>query len=241
MGIRSVSLTINANLAWNIILGLIEAEAPELLGDKTVYQPKGHSSIFFLITTRIFLQIELNWTSCRGTKDGQKTPDNAEEICKETCFRFVYTVRREGISKYLIVKMDQTSVLLVPGGQDNTYEIKGAKQVLIHGKEEKRALTTVLFIDLKGQVLPIQCVWKGVVSARLHTPVASRKVTERGHRFALNRRIHWSSLETTKAWIAEILLVHQKKMFRIHDLSLDSKEILYLDCWIIHRSKEFCE
>ncbi len=84
MGIRSVSLTINANLARNIILSFIEAEAPRLLGDKAVYQPKGHSPIFSLATTRRFLQIELNWTSRRGTKNGQKTPDNAEEICKET-------------------------------------------------------------------------------------------------------------------------------------------------------------
>ncbi len=158
LGIRSVSLTINANLARNIILGFIVAEASELLGGKVVYQPKRHAPIFSLATTRRFLQIELNWTSRRGTKDGQKTPDNAEEICKETFFRFVYTVRREGINKYLIVNVDQTGVLLVPGGQDNTYEVKRAKQVPIHGKKEKKAFTSALSVDLGGEVLPIQCV-----------------------------------------------------------------------------------
>ncbi len=155
-------------------------------------------------------------------------------VLTETFFRFVYTVRHEGISKYLIVDMDQTGVLLVPSGSDNTYKVKGAKQVPIHGKEEKRAFTTVLSVDLGSEVLPIQCVWKRVVAASLPTPVVSKKAKEKGHRFALNRQIHWSSLETTKARIAEILLVHRKKMIRIHDLPLDLKMILYLDCWTIH-------
>ncbi len=83
--------------------------------------------------------------------------------------------------------MDQTGVLLVPGGQDNIYKVKEAKQVPIHGKEEKKAFTSILSVDLRGEVLPIQFVWKGVVAASLPTPVASRKATERGHRFALNR------------------------------------------------------
>ncbi len=158
MSIRYISLNIKANLARNIILGLIEAEAPKLLGDKAVYQPKKHAFIFSLAKTQRFLQIERNWTSRRETKDGQKTSDNAEEICKETFFCFVYTVRCESISKYLIVNVDQIGVLLVSGGQDNTYEVKGAKQVLIHGKEEKKGFTSVLSVDLEDEILLIQYV-----------------------------------------------------------------------------------
>lgn len=60
LGIREVSLTINANLARSIILGLIEAEAPNLLGDEAAYRPRGHAPIFSLATTRRFLQNELN-------------------------------------------------------------------------------------------------------------------------------------------------------------------------------------
>lgn len=60
LGIRAISLTINANLARTVILGLIEAESPTLLGDGAVYQPQGHAPIFLLATTRRFLQIELN-------------------------------------------------------------------------------------------------------------------------------------------------------------------------------------
>lgn len=158
LGIRAVSLTINANLARTVILGLIEAESPTLLGDGAVYQPQGHAPIFLLATTRRFLQNELNWTSRKETKGGQKTPDNAEDVCKETFFRFVYTLRREDIRKYLIFNVDQTGTVLVPGGNNNTYEIKRAKQIPIHGKEEKRVFTAVLSVDLGGEVLPTQSV-----------------------------------------------------------------------------------
>lgn len=137
--------------------------------------------------------------------------------------------------------MDQTGTVLVPGGNDNTYEIKGAKQVPIHGKEGKRAFTAVLSVDLGGKVLPTQSVWKGVLAASLPTIAASEEAKRRGHRFGLNKRTYWSSFETTKAWIAEILLAHWERIIRVHNLSLDSKMILYLDCWTIHRSKEFCE
>lgn len=113
LGIRSVFLTITANLAQNIILGLIQAEAPKLLGDGAVYQTKGLA--YSLATTRRFSQIELNKISRKVTKDRQKTPDDSEEICKETFFRFIYTVRSGGISKYLIMNVDQTGVILVPG------------------------------------------------------------------------------------------------------------------------------
>lgn len=130
-------------------------------------------------------------------------------------------------------------MLLVPGGNENTYEVKGAKQVPIHGKEEKRAFTVVLSVDLGGEVLVTQSVWKGVLASSLPTAKASEEATKRGHRFGLNRHTHRSNLETTKAWIAEILLVHRDRMIRTHNLLVDSKMILYLDCWTIHRSKEF--
>ena len=75
--------------------------------------------------------------------------------------------------------MDQTGTVLVPGGNDNTYEIKGAKQVPIHGKEGKRAFTAVLSVDLGGEVLPTQSVWKGVLAASLPTIAASEEAKRR--------------------------------------------------------------
>lgn len=67
--------------------------------------------------------------------------------------------------------MDQTGVVLVPGANDHTYEKKRAKQIPIHGKDEKRAFTAVLPGRQTGTVLPIQSVWKGATSRSLPTEI----------------------------------------------------------------------
>lgn len=199
LAIRQASLTVNANLARAIILGYIRTECPEVLGDGTDCRPKGKAPIFSLTTTRRFLYDHLGWSSRRGTKDGQKTPSNWEELCLETFFRFLYTVLKENIHQTLIVNMDQTGVILVPGASDATIEKKGEKQIPIHGKDEKRAFTAVLSVTQSGTVLPIQSVWKGATSKSLPTIKASAGATAAGHRFAFNRETHWSSFITTKS------------------------------------------
>ncbi len=97
------------------------------------------------------------------------------------------------------MNIDQTGVVLVPGANDATYEIKRAKQVAIHGKEEKRAFTAVLSGSCKGKVLSVQSVWKGVTSVSLPTKNASQEAFAACSRFAFNRDTHWSSFTTTKA------------------------------------------
>lgn len=90
-----------------------------------------------------------------------------------------------------------------------------------------------------GQVLPIQSVWKGATSRSLPTKSDYAEAKAAGHRFAFNRDTHWSSLTTTQQWINEILLPYRTAMIQEHSLSLDTKMILYIDCWTVHRSKEF--
>ena len=51
--------------------------------------------------------------------------------------------------------------------------------------------------------------------------------------------MHWSSFSTSKAWIKEILVVYRDRMIKKHDLNVNSKMILHLDCWTVHRSIEF--
>ena len=85
------------------------------------------------------------------------------------------------------MNIDQTGVILVPGANDATYERKGAKQIPIHGKDEKRAFTAVLSGSCEGRVLPVQSVWKGATGISLPTKNASREAFAAGHRFAFNR------------------------------------------------------
>lgn len=241
LAIRQASLTVNANLARTIILGYIQAECPELIEEEasTSLRPRGKAPIFSLTTTKRFLYDHLNWSSRRATKDGQKTPLDWEDLCLATFFRFFYTVMKENIHPSMIINMDQTGVILVPGANDATYEKKGSKQVPIHGKDEKRAFTAVLSVSMSGHVLPIQSVWKGATGRSLPTNGASAEATAAGHRFVFNKDSHWSSFTTTQAWINDIVLPYRATMIEKHFLSPDAKMILYIDSWTVHRSKEF--
>ena len=135
--------------------------------------------------------------------------------------------------------MDQTGVVLVPGGNKKTYEVKGFHQVLLHGKDEKRAFIAVLSVAATGKILLIQSVWKGKTKDSQPSESATRNALEKGHRFTSNPRTYWSSFETSKKWVEEILFSYQERMIAKHGFYPEAKLILYLDCWTVHRSKEF--
>lgn len=106
--------------------------------------------IFLLTTTWRLLQIELNWRLCKRTKDKQKIPDNAEDICKKTFFYFINTICHKSISKYFLVNLNQNhkiDTVLVYDGNNNIYNIKEAQQVLIHRKKEKKTFISMLSVD----------------------------------------------------------------------------------------------
>lgn len=66
----------------------------------------------------------------------------------------------------------------------------------------------MLFVDFSSEVLPTQNVWKKILAASLPTIIVSKEAKRKGHQFELNKQIYWSSFETTKAWIAEIILIY---------------------------------
>ena len=54
--------------------------------------------------------------------------------------------------------MDQTGIVLVSGGNEKIYKIKGAHQVSLHGKDKKQTFIAVLFVVAIKKVLSTQCV-----------------------------------------------------------------------------------
>ncbi len=92
------------------------------------------------------------WNSSEGTNDWLKRPKNCEVSFDKTLFRFVYTVCKKNIQITIIMNIDQTAVDLVPGANDATYEIKGAKQVPILGKDKKLPFTVILSSSCNSKV-----------------------------------------------------------------------------------------
>ncbi len=114
-----------------------------------------------------------------------------------------------------------------------------SEQLEWSSRNEKHAFTFVLSCSCKSQVLSVQSVWKRATSVSLTTKNTSLEAFAAGHRFSFNRDTDWSSPTTTKAWIAEILLLYQDERIQEHHLLADAKIISYLDCWSVHRSQEF--
>lgn len=82
------------------------------------------------------------------------------------------------MSKYLIINIDKISIFFIPNEQNNIYKIKKAKQVFIYRKKEIITFTAILFINLKGEVVATQYIWKKV--------------------FVINLRVFFTSKETIK-------------------------------------------
>lgn len=90
-------------------------------------------------------------------------------------------------------------MILISGNTDNTYDVKRAKQVLIHEKKDKRVFTAVLSVDLRDEILSIQSIWNKVLTTSLPNNKISKKPIKKNHRFKLNRWINWNNLKTNQA------------------------------------------
>lgn len=94
--------------------------------------------------------------------------------------------------------MNQTGVVLVPGRNEKTYEIKGSSQVPLHEKNEKRAFTAVLLVSTTEEVLPTQSVQKEKTKNSQPSEDACKLALEKGHQFVSNPNTHWNFFKTSK-------------------------------------------
>ena len=67
-------------------------------------------------------------------------------------------MRLYSISPSRCINTDQTRMLLIPSGNERTYEVKGAKDVGVIDDEEKLAFTAVIGCAADGYIIPLQTV-----------------------------------------------------------------------------------
>ena len=205
LAIRQALLTVNTNLAYSIIFGLIQAASSDIFEDRASHQLKNKHLYFSFAITLRFLSEQLGLSSRKETKDWEKMSNDWKILFKKTFFRPVYIVRKRNISITFIMNIDQSGVVLVPRANDAIYEKKRTKQVLIHGKNKQLAFIIILSGSCKSRVLLIQSVWKRATFLGLSTKNLSQETFAAGHRFAFNQNSYWSSFTTTQALIAKIL------------------------------------
>ncbi|MCJ1465373.1 hypothetical protein MMC07_003991 [Pseudocyphellaria aurata] len=74
---------------------------------------------------RTYLRSQMNWSPRKATQAAKKIPENREEISEKTYYRIVHLIIRYKIPVSLLINMDQTGIILIPGA-DSTFETKGA-------------------------------------------------------------------------------------------------------------------
>jgi hypothetical protein len=154
-----------------------------------------------------------------------------------------WLVKDEQIPSALIVNSDQTQVVLAQGCH-MTYASSGAKQVATVGVEEKRAITILPSVTNHGLLLPIQAIHKGQNPKSLPSPTArSRYESEKaGFLFELSKTsTYWSTIATMQNFVNVTLAPYFGSIREELGLDQDQMALWLIDCWSVHRSKEFLE
>ncbi|EIW56579.1 uncharacterized protein TRAVEDRAFT_107282, partial [Trametes versicolor FP-101664 SS1] len=177
----------------------------------------------------------LNWSMRKSIKAAHKIPANANNLCRAMHARIALVCRLYNIKADMVINADQTGISLFPTGK-YTYEVKGLKDVLIVGHEEKWQMTLVVASSMSGNMLPFQSVWGGKTAESLPSTKAARRneADALGFKYAHGDTRHWSSRETTKEWVLDIVDPYLAKVKVDNPDITENDHALLIDIWPVH-------
>ncbi|KAJ7753856.1 hypothetical protein B0H16DRAFT_1886880 [Mycena metata] len=187
------------------------------------------------------LRNTLGWSERRATKAAQKLPANHEQVLEEAFLREAYVIRDYDIPAALRVNTDQTQ-LVYQQGSGSTWNQRGAKQVATVGQEEKRAFTLIPSISASGKLLPMQAVFHGKTTASCPSPAADRYAEAVALGYVMlpsKTSTYWSTHDTMHALADDIVAPYFEQVKRELGLPESQMSIWKIDCWSLHKSKEF--
>jgi len=190
---------------------------------------------------RKFIKRSLNWSIRSSTRAGCKFPPNSDDILRKAALRIAYLVKHHDIPSALIANSDQTQVVLAQGA-DVTYAPVNSKQVATIGSEEKHAFTVLVTVTNDGPLLPLQSIHKGQTAASLPGREAKSmaEALKVGFLFESSKTTtYWSTQEMMQNFVNTILAPHFKKIKADLGLPPEQSSLWLIDCWSVHRSKEF--
>lgn len=216
---------INLRIIRWVMRAVLERKDPSILTQLTLSQG-------FLST---WAREQMGWTWRCRTGAASKLPIDWHAQGNKMAQRIAANMEIYEVHPSLVVNMDQTGVHLVPV-DNHTYEARGSKDVKVIGAEDKRQITACVASSLDGDLLPLQLIFTGSTAKCLppSTPAAIAASVHITH-----SDNHWSSQETMQQWIKEVLVPYANLRIMQHALPADSKIILVLDVWAVHKSIEF--
>ncbi|RPA81892.1 hypothetical protein BJ508DRAFT_376040 [Ascobolus immersus RN42] len=234
--IRATGCRITVVGAQAIIISFVSWLAPHLL-DEERYQWKVSDR-----WTRNFLRNSLGWTIRKGTTAAQKLPADWQRDAIRVVCRMAYLLRMLGIPDCFVLNMDETGILLQPGGTFTYHDI-GATEVPITGAEDKRQFTLICTISMSGELLPFGALWPGTTERALPKPVPGDNyyyiAQQQGHKHFNAGDKHWSTVITMMRWVEEIVMPYRHKILADFPQYIGKPMILYIDVYWCHRCDEF--
>ncbi|KAJ7660863.1 hypothetical protein DFH06DRAFT_1472135 [Mycena polygramma] len=234
-GLRTAGGIVNVSVARSLLLSEISQQQPQLLN-----QFKASETY-----VRNFLASVMDWTPRKGTRTARHIPDDAPILLKRTFFRLRYAILTGRIPPELIVNADQAGNYVLPSSS-HTFHDRGAKQVDIVGKDEKRAYTMMIASTPAGDFLPVQSIWSGKTAGSLPNADAEKyqDAIDRGFVFSAARSkkktSHFSTIATMEDWVRLVLAPWRAKFLASHpEYDDDQLMVSYIDIYAVHIGEEF--
>lgn len=223
-----------------IMIGFIEHEAPHLF-----QQPMSKDGTRFKCSesfVRKYLKNVMGWSERQATQAAQKLPPNHEKVLTEAFLREAMAIHDYNIPAKLRVNTDQTQLMYWQGTK-TTWTKCGEKQVPTKGFDDKRAFTLVPSISASGKLLPMQAIYQGQTTGG-SCPLPSASQYEKAKMLSLRMlpsksKMYWSTINTMKALVNDIIAPYMEKQRKELKRGERQRSIWKIDCWSVHRSKEF--
>ncbi|CAI9715922.1 Hypothetical predicted protein [Octopus vulgaris] len=174
-----------------------------------------------------FILKRMGFVKCKGTKFAKTLPSNFENIKDDFLGRVQTVVEKHKIAPSMIVNF---GLPIIPV-KDWTMEQQGAKQVQIHGANNKRQITAVLGMSATGTFLPPQLIYQRKTDSR-HSSFKFTKDWNITH-----SKNHWTTVHTTVIYIENILGLYFEDQREKLNLPLAQKDLVLLDIFKVHQTE----
>ncbi|KAJ6525349.1 hypothetical protein B0H19DRAFT_861952, partial [Mycena capillaripes] len=141
----------------------------------------------------------------------------------------------------LVVNADQAGNYLLPAS-GHTFHDRGAKQVDVVAKDEKRPYTMMIASTAAGDFLPIQAVWAGKTGGSLPNADADgfQDAKDQGFFFPLAKSKKKKGQSFLDEWIRDIIAPWRARFLESHpELDDDQLMIVFIDIYPVHIGEEF--
>lgn len=225
MDMRKRNISVKVRQARIVFTAMIKLHQPELMDELRL-------SKSFLSN---WCRSNLSWRYRKVTCNYDKLPINWEQQGRDMIDRIAVLVKRYKVNKNLIINFDQTGVHFIPKS-NSTYETKGARHVSVMGVEDKRQITAIIASSLTGHLLPLQLIFGG--STDKCEPMKSHRIIKAQFHVTHSDN-HWSTIDTMKEYMERIIQPYISHIINLYNLDRESRAIVLLDCWSVHKSKQF--